>query len=90
MDNLKNLVAIFYVFRTGIQWKALPRCLTASGKRDSRPTTRRKESTRNADTGWTVGWPRLRCGGERCTGRSPDDRAKPAPKGAFSPAGSEC
>lgn len=29
MDDRKALNAIFYVLRTGIQWKALPRCLGA-------------------------------------------------------------
>ena len=29
MDNRKALNAIFYVLRTGCQWKALPRCLGA-------------------------------------------------------------
>ena len=30
MDDRKALNAIFYILRTGIQWKALPRCLGAS------------------------------------------------------------
>jgi transposase len=30
MDNRKALNAIFYVLRTGCQWKALPRCLGAA------------------------------------------------------------
>lgn len=56
MDDRKAMSAIFYVLRTGYQWKALPRSLGASSTVHDRFQEWQDDGMYFSECGWMVCW----------------------------------